>query len=150
MPDCTALNCHGSSCASKQTQQNDSSSMTSIESTVASHRSRIREPETRCAPCLQAHLHFQFHLFLDLGHFMFVSTEPPGQRPFGPDTPHILPASSVPGQMAGSETDRFLAKLWEEQQKLLQQNRQNVRNSALGHPKWLLPQTFLHKNLMIM
>lgn len=76
VPDCTALNCHGSSCSSKQTQQNDSSWTTSIESTVASHRSRIREPEIRCAPCLKAHLNFQFHLFSDLGHLSSSQQKP--------------------------------------------------------------------------
>lgn len=48
-----------------------SSWTTSIEST-----SRIREPETRCAPCLTAHLNFQFHLFLDLGHLSSSQQKP--------------------------------------------------------------------------
>lgn len=81
-----------------------------------------------------------------LGSFKFISTETPGQRPFGLDTPHILPASSVRGQMAGSETDRFLAKLREEQQKLLQQNRQNVRNSSARPPKMVATANCFEEN----
>lgn len=124
VPDCTALNCHGSSCSSKQTQQNDSSWTTSIESTVASHRSRIREPESRCAPCLKAHLNFQFHLFLDLGHLSSSQQKPRDSvllvqilRTFCPQVPC---------------EDRWPARrqivFWQKQ-KRLQQNRQNVRNS---------------------